>query len=331
MSETILVTGGAGYIGSHMVKYLLERGRQVVTLDDLSCGFRDAVLGGVFVQGDIGNAALLRQVFSRHRIDAVLHFAARSRVGESMVEPLEYYRHNVAAFVTLLQVMREHGVRRLVLSSSAAIYGAPEQVPIGEGQMAAPINPYGRSKWMAEQVAADAGRAHGLRWVALRYFNAAGADPEGMLGERHAPETHLIPLALQAAARGEPIAVFGRDWPTADGTAIRDYVHVWDLCEAHVLALEWLDAHAEGVFNVGVGRGYSVAEVIEAVARVSGLRIAIREAPRRPGDPPVLVADGQRGWTVLGWRPRRSELDTIIADAWRWQQRRVSVPVAKKA
>ncbi|ROR32791.1 UDP-glucose 4-epimerase GalE [Inmirania thermothiophila] len=324
MARHVLVVGGAGYIGSHMVALLAERGHAVTVLDDLSSGHRDAVLAGELVVGDLGDRALLDALLGGRRFDAVMHFAARIQVAESVAQPARYYRNNVAATLTLLEAMLAHGVGAFVFSSTAAVYGEPQRVPIDEDHPKAPVNPYGRSKWMVEQMLADLEAAHGLRSVSLRYFNAAGADPAGRLGERHDPETHLIPLVLQAAAgRREAVTVFGTDYDTHDGTCIRDYVHVADLCEAHLLALERLWAGAPGgAFNLGNGNGFSVREVIETARRVTGRAIRVREGPRRAGDPARLVADSRRAREVLGWRPRHDALETIVAHAWAWESAR---------
>lgn len=321
--KNILVVGGAGYIGSHMVWLLGQRGLQVVVLDNLSAGHRDAVLHGELVEGDMADRALLDRVLSARPFDAVMHFASSIQVGESVADPAKYYVNNVARTLALLEAMRAHGVRQFVFSSTAAVFGEPLRVPIGEDHPCAPINPYGRTKWMVEQVLADYAAAYGLRSVSLRYFNAAGAHPLGLLGERHEPETHLIPLALQAAAgRRAHVSVFGRDYDTPDGTCIRDYVHVMDLAEAHWLALQHLAAGgAGGAFNLGNGDGYSVQQVIDAAQQVTGREITVQEGPRRPGDPARLVADAARARSVLGWQPRRADLQTIVADAWRWECR----------
>lgn len=318
----ILVIGGAGYIGSHMVKLLLRNQFQVTVLDDLSGGFRDAVPEGLLVEGSIGDAALLQRLFTERQFDAVMHFASFIQVGESMVEPARYYANNVSATLLLLDAMRAAGIERFIFSSTAAIYGDPQYSPIDEQHPRQPINPYGRSKWMVEQVLDDYERAYGLRAVCLRYFNAAGADPDGELGERHQPETHLIPLILQAASgRRAAISVYGQDYDTPDGTCIRDYIHVSDLCDAHLLALQHLLAGKPGLrLNLGNGQGYSVQEVIDAVRRVTGRDFTVRHEARRAGDPPRLVADASQARAVLGWQPRYAGLDRIIADAWRWEQ-----------
>lgn len=320
----ILVVGGAGYIGSHMVKLLGERGCAVTTLDDLSSGHRDAVLTGDLVQGDMADTELLRSLFARRKYDAVMHFASFIEVGESVREPAKYYRNNVANTLALLAAMREAGVDRFIFSSTAAIFGTPQYVPIDERHPRAPINPYGRTKNMVEDVLGDYERAYGLRSVCLRYFNAAGADPEGKLGERHEPESHLIPLALQAASgRRAGLSVYGTDYDTPDGTCIRDYVHVSDLCEAHWLALESLRAGAGSqAYNLGNGNGFSVLEVIETAKKVTGVDFAVKHEARRAGDPPRLVADSSAIKAKLGWSPRYADLDTIIAHAWAFERSR---------
>ena len=322
--RTILVTGGAGYIGSHNVKYLQAKGYRVLVLDDLCRGFADAVPAGLLVEGSIGDPALLDRLFTNHAIDAVLNFASFIEVGESVEHPARYYRNNVANTVTLLDAMVRHDVRRFVFSSTAAIFGTPEYTPIDEDHPKAPINPYGRSKWLVEQLLSDYADAYGLQSICLRYFNAAGADPAGALGERHDPETHLIPLVLQAASvRRGAIIVFGEDYDTEDGTCIRDYIHVEDLAQAHRLALDHLIAgNGSAAFNLGNGNGYSIREVIDTVRRVTGRDFPVEAAPRRAGDPPVLVADSTRAREVLGWRPQYAELDTIVAHAWAWELRK---------
>ena len=319
----ILVVGGAGYIGSHMVKRLGQLGCRVTTLDNLSAGHRDAVLCGEFVQGDMADKALLNQVFAQGQFDAVMHFASFIQVGESVLEPAKYYANNVVNTLQLLDVMRVHGVKQFIFSSTAATFGEPQYVPIDEAHPQQPINPYGRTKLMVEQVLADYDTAYGLKSVCLRYFNAAGADPEGQLGERHEPETHLVPLVLQAASgRRAHIAVFGRDYDTPDGTCIRDYIHIVDLCEAHWLAVQHLaQGGASDAFNLGNGNGFSVQEVIDTAEQVTGLPIAVQEGPRRAGDPARLVADATRARNVLGWQPQYADLATIIQHAWQWETR----------
>lgn len=322
----LLVVGGAGYIGSHMVQQLLAADHDVVVADNFSTGFRDALVaaGSPEVAAlDIANTEALSALFSSHHFDAVLHFASFIQVGESVSEPGKYYANNLAATLTLLQVMVKAGVKRFIFSSTAAIYGEPVYVPINEAHPKAPINPYGRSKWMVEQVLEDFDRAYGLKSVCLRYFNAAGADPAALLGERHEPETHLIPLVLQAASgRRAAITVFGRDYATPDGTCIRDYIHVNDLVDAHALALDYLQQGGESAaFNLGNGNGFSVQEVIDTARRVTGREIPLTDALRRPGDPPRLVADASQARSVLGWQPRFADLETIVAHAWAWEQK----------
>lgn len=321
--ETILVVGGAGYIGSHMVKMLLDRGFGVVTLDNLATGNRKSVLGGDFVHGDVGNQQLLEQLFSRYAFDGVMHFASHIQVGESVAAPDKYYLNNVSNTLILLDAMCRHGVSYFIFSSSAAVYGEPQTVPIPESHSKNPINPYGRSKWMIEEVLADYDRAYGLRSVCFRYFNAAGADPEGAIGECHTPETHLIPLVLMAASgRCQQLKIFGEDYDTPDGTCVRDYVHVNDLCQAHLLALErLLRGGSRAAFNLGNGGGFSVREVMAAAERVTGRKIPVSVAPRRAGDPARLVADASFAHRELGWKPQYSELEQIIRHAWTWEQK----------
>ncbi len=321
--NSILVIGGAGYIGSHMVKLLRNSGYGVIVLDDLSGGFGDAVLNAELVVGSIADAAMLDALFMRYRFDAVMHFASFIQVGESVQEPGKYYANNLSATLMLLEAMRKAGVARFIFSSTAAVYGDPEYIPIDERHPKQPINPYGRSKWMVEQVLEDYDQAYGLKSICLRYFNAAGADPAGELGERHHPETHLIPLVLQAASRRRAdIAVFGTDYPTPDGTCIRDYIHVVDLCAAHLLALQrLLHGGSSARYNLGNGEGFSVNEVIETARHITGRPIAVRYESRRAGDPPRLVANARLARNELGWQPQRAQLDTIVADAWAWEQK----------
>ena len=323
MPDTILVVGGAGYIGSHMVKRLRRAGFHAVVADDLSSGHREAVLGAPLHVGDIGDAGFVDAVLGEVRPAAVMHFASFIQVGESVADPAKYYRNNVTATQVLLDGMRKHGVSRFIFSSTAAIFGEPDYVPIDEAHPKAPINPYGRSKWMVEQMLSDYDRAYALKSVCLRYFNAAGADPEGELGERHEPETHLVPLILQVASGRRPhIGVYGDDYPTPDGTCVRDYVHVEDLCSAHLLALrQLLDGAGSARYNLGNGNGYSVREVIEAARRVTGHAIPVVAGERRAGDPPVLVADARAAREALGWQPRYAALDAIVAHAWAWERR----------
>ncbi|KAA6183963.1 UDP-glucose 4-epimerase GalE [Thiohalocapsa marina] len=319
-TKSVLVTGGAGYIGSHACKALAQAGYQPVACDNLVYGHPWAVKWGPLEQGDIADRAWLDALIARYRPVAVMHFAAYAYVGESVQDPGKYYRNNVAGTLTLLEALRDHQVRHCIFSSTCATYGVPAVMPIDEATPQAPINPYGASKWMIERILADFEVAHGLRSLSLRYFNAAGADPDGEIGEEHAPETHLIPLAIQAAQRGEPaLAIFGTDYDTPDGTAVRDYIHVTDLAVAHVKALEDLLAGgASGALNLGTGQGYSVREVVEAVEVVSGRPVPVREAARRVGDPPVLVADPRRAMQRLDWQPRYSSLSRIVETAWGW-------------
>lgn len=326
MGLATLVVGGAGYIGSHMVHHLIAAGHKVVVADNFSTGFRESLIvagSPVSYELEIADEAALSNLFAAHSFDAVLHFASFIQVGESVTVPGKYYSNNLSATLTLLQAMVKAGVKRFIFSSTAAVYGDPIYVPIDEAHPKAPINPYGRSKWMVEQVLEDFDRAYGLKSVCLRYFNAAGADPAGRLGERHDPETHLIPLVLQAASgRRSAITVFGRDYDTPDGTCIRDYIHVADLVDAHALALDYLHYGGKSAaFNLGNGNGFSVHEVIEAARRVTGREIRVVDAPRRPGDPPRLVADASKARSVLGWQPRYGNLETIIGHAWAWEQK----------
>jgi UDP-glucose 4-epimerase len=318
----ILVCGGAGYIGAHAARCLAQAGHAVTVFDNLSTGHREAVRWGDLLEGDIRDREALARVFAARRFDAVMHFCARSLVGESMVEPYPYYDNNVAGTLRLLEAMRAAGVGRLVFSSTAAVYGNPLCTPIDESHPMAPINPYGAGKRMVEQILADAAAAHDVRSVSLRYFNAAGATPTGEIGESHAPETHLIPNALRAAVGdGPPLRLFGNDYDTPDGTCVRDYVHVDDLAEAHRLALGFMDVHAGAhCFNLGNGNGFSVLEVVDAAARASGRAIAHEWAPRRAGDPATLVASSERARRELGWSPRYSDIDGIIESAWNWHR-----------
>lgn len=326
----VLVTGGAGYVGSHTCKALARAGYVPVTLDDLSAGHRWAVKWGPLVEGDVGDGALVRRALREHDVAAIVHFAAHAYVGESMRAPGKYFHNNVVNSLALLEAATACGVRALVFSSTCATYGAPESLPIGETHPQSPVNPYGESKRFVERALHWYEQAHGLRAVSLRYFNAAGADPDGELGEDHDPETHLIPLAIRAALEGSHIDVYGTRYPTADGTAIRDYVHVADLATAHVLALDYLLAGGPATaLNLGTGVGHSVRAVLAAVARATGRKVAARDAPARPGDPAELVADPRRARSVLGWAPACSDLATIVETAWRWHARhRAAVPAS---
>jgi UDP-glucose 4-epimerase len=320
----ILVVGGAGYIASHMVKMLLGKGHEVITLDNLSNGHRDAVLGGVFVEGDLANIECLNELFDKHRPEAVMHFASFIQVGESVKKPDIYYQNNVCNTLNLLNSMLKFGIKKFIFSSTAAVFGEPEYVPIDELHPHKPMNPYGRSKLIIEQILADYDKAFDFRFLCLRYFNAAGADPEGQLGERHEPETHLIPLVIQAASgRRNNIQVFGSDYDTPDGTCIRDYIHITDLCSAHLAALEYLNegGHSD-LFNLGNGIGFSVQEIIDTVKKVSGKEVSVIHGPRREGDPARLVADSQRAKSVLHWLPNYTELESIVSHAWLWEMKR---------
>jgi UDP-glucose 4-epimerase len=320
----ILVVGGAGYIGSHMVKRLIADHHQVVVVDNLSTGYRDAVLTESFYEVDIADQEALSKVFSQHKIDAVFHFASFIQVGESVKDPAKYYRNNVAATLSLLEVMVKFDVKHFVFSSTAAVFGNPQYSPIDEKHPKEPINPYGQSKLMVEKILEDFDRAYGLKSVSLRYFNAAGADPEGELGERHIPETHLIPLVLQAASgRSESISVFGKDYETLDGTCVRDYIHIVDLADAHVKAIDYLKKGnaSSAVFNLGNGKGFSVKEIIEASQKVTGKKIPVNYVERRAGDPPTLVADATLAQKVLGWKPKYTKIEDIIQHAWAWEEK----------
>lgn len=320
--KKVLVCGGAGYIGSHMARCLSAQGLAVTVLDNLSTGHREASQWGDFIAADLRDVTSLEQGLSGKRFDAVMHFCARSLVGESVAEPYDYYANNVAGTLNLLEAMRRHGVDRLVFSSTAAVFGNPETDLIDEDHPKAPINPYGASKLMVERILSDAAQAYGLRSVALRYFNAAGASADGRIGESHQPETHLIPNVLRSVlGTGPGLKVFGDDYPTPDGTCVRDYVHVEDLAQAHHLALDFMDSNdGAHVFNLGNGNGFSVKEVIQSASEVAGCAIPYEVAERRLGDPPVLVASSDKARRVLGWRPRYTTIEPIIQSAWRWHQ-----------
>jgi UDP-glucose 4-epimerase len=328
---TVLVTGGAGYIGSHAVLALKEAGYRVVVLDNLVYGHLDiveTVLDVEFVHGDISDRPLLDQVFQTYAIDAVIHFAAYAYVGESVTNPAKYYRNNVVGTLTLLEAMVQAEVFKIVFSSTCASYGNPHQIPIPEDHPQSPINPYGMSKLMVEQILEDFDRAYGLRSVRFRYFNAAGADPQGRIGEDHSPETHLIPLVLLTAlGQRDHITVFGTDYKTPDGTCIRDYIHVTDLADAHILGLKYLlDDGETSVFNLGNGEGFSVKEVITAAREITGLPITVEEGPRRAGDPAILIGSATKARKVLGWDPQYNQIEVILDHAWRWHQKRHGTP-----
>ena len=320
--KKILVVGGAGYIGSHMVKALIQEGYEVCVFDNLSSGFRDAVLGAAFVEGDLNDIDALEQLFTWFSPEAVLHFASSIQVGESVRRPDLYYQNNVSNTLNLLNTMIKFQVKRFIFSSTAAIFGEPEYTPIDEKHPKAPLNPYGRSKYIVEEILKDYDVAFGLKSVCLRYFNAAGADPDGQLGERHEPETHLIPLILQVASgRRESIQVFGQDYPTKDGTCVRDYIHIVDLCSAHSLALSHLLVDGDSrQFNLGNGTGFTVQEVIRTVESVTGKVVTVNYADRRAGDPAVLIADSTRITQVWGWKPKYHQLNEIVSHAWQWEQ-----------
>ena len=318
----VLVTGGAGYIGSHAVRALLADGHTVVVLDDLSAGHPESVPQGVpLVRLSTHDRPRVAAALHEHRIDAVMHFAAWLVVPDSVRNPLGYYENNVSGSLSLLGAMVDAGVSRLVFSSTCAVYGEPTTVPIVETLETRPINAYGETKLAIERALGHVERAHGLRWIALRYFNAAGAHPDGTIGEDHSPEIHVIPRAIQAATGGEPLQLFGQDYPTPDGTCLRDYIHVCDLADAHVLALRALEAgHSSGAYNAGTGHPHSVKEVIDTVSRVVGLPVKWTAAPRRPGDPAALYAASDRLQRELGWRPKYADIEQIVRHAWQWHQ-----------
>ncbi|MEA5626070.1 UDP-glucose 4-epimerase GalE [Nostoc sp. UHCC 0251] len=324
---TILVTGGAGYIGSHTVLALKQAGYNVVILDNLVYGHRDLVekvLQVELIVGDTGDRALLDHLFKTRDIAAVMHFSAYAYVGESVTDPAKYYRNNVVGTLTLLEAMLTASVKKFVFSSTCATYGVPEFVPIPENHPQNPINPYGATKLMVERILSDFDVAYGFQSVRFRYFNAAGANPSGLLGEDHNPETHLIPLVLMTAlGKRESISIFGTDYPTPDGTCIRDYIHVNDLADAHILGLEYLLKGGDSeVFNLGNGSGFSVREVIAAAEQVTGVSIPIEERDRRPGDPPILIGSGEKARTILGWQPQYPSIKDIVTHAWQWHQKR---------
>ncbi|MHC0062387.1 UDP-glucose 4-epimerase GalE [Nostoc sp. UIC 10890] len=324
---TILVTGGAGYIGSHTVLALKQAGYNVVILDNLVYGHRELVekvLEVELIVGDTGDRALLDDIFKTHDISAVMHFSAYAYVGESVTDPAKYYRNNVLGTFTLLEAMLAASVKKFVFSSTCATYGVPEFVPIPETHPQNPINPYGATKLMVERILSDFDVAYGFQSVRFRYFNAAGANPNGLLGEDHNPETHLIPLVLMTAlGKRESISIFGTDYPTPDGTCIRDYIHVNDLADAHILGLEYLLKGGDSeVFNLGNGSGFSVREVIAAAEEVTGISIPVEERDRRPGDPPILIGTSEKARTILGWQPQYLSIQDIVTHAWQWHQKR---------
>jgi UDP-glucose 4-epimerase len=319
----ILIVGGAGYIGSHVNKMLNLHGYETIVFDNLSYGHRDFVKWGVFEEGDLGEINDIRRVFKKYPITAVMQFAAFTYVGESVEDPQKYYLNNLRNTMNLLEVMLEENVKQFVFSSTCATYGEPKEIPITEDHPQNPINPYGRGKLMVEQILSDYSHAYNLQYASLRYFNAAGADPDGEIGELHQPESHLIPLILDVAlGKRDDIKIFGTDYPTPDGTCIRDYIHVMDLADAHIKALEYLrDGGMSDVFNLGNGKGFSVREVIDAAEKVTGKKIKATETGRRPGDPPVLVGSALKAREVLDWQPRYGDLSLIIETAYRWQQK----------
>lgn len=317
----ILVAGGAGYIGSHMVKDLIEHGEDVVVADNLSTGHRDAINPKAkFYEGDIRDRKFLDKVFDNEDITAVVHFAAFSIVPESMSKPLKYFDNNTGGMITLLEAMRDHNIKYIVFSSTAATYGVPEHMPIKENDPQKPINPYGLSKLMMEKMMAWADKAYGIKFVALRYFNVAGAAPDGTIGEDHGPETHLVPIILQVAqGKRKELSIFGDDYNTPDGTNVRDYVHVMDLADAHILAIKYLKAgNKSNAFNLGSSTGFSNKQMLEAAREVTGKPIPAKMAPRRPGDPDSLVAASDKARTILGWDPKYDDVHDIIATAWKW-------------
>ena len=318
----VLITGGAGYIGSHIVKRLLERGMQTIVLDNLQTGHREAVIGGTFIQGDIGDERILQEIFAAHEIDSVIHMAADCLVGDSMKDPLKYFNNNISKGLNLLGAMLKHNVNKMVFSSSAAVYGNPPRVPIEEDSPPLPVNPYGETKLIFEKILESCKVAHGLQYISLRYFNAAGADPDGLIGEDHHPETHLIPNVLRALLRrGRKVPIYGTDYDTPDGTCIRDYIHIVDIAEAHILALEALQGgEGSDILNLGNGKGFSVKQIIQMASTVTGRTIPVIETQRRPGDPPILIASSEKIGRRLGWFPRYEKLEDIIATAWRWHR-----------
>lgn len=323
MAQKVLVVGGAGYIGSHMVRSLLEAGNEVTVFDNLSTGHRNMVPKKVkFIKGDLNKKVEIYNALSRNPFHAVMHFAASSLVGESVSNPLKYYRNNVSAFVNLLDAMMETKLKRLIFSSTAAVFGEPAEIPLKEDSLKKPTNPYGHSKLMIEQMLKDADAAYGVKHVVLRYFNAAGAHSSGEIGEDHAPESHLIPNLIKAMlGKSKPLTVFGTDYPTPDGTCVRDYIHVEDLCEAHRLALKWLTKEkTSGVFNLGSGTGYSIREIIREAESIAGIKVPVKYGPRRAGDPSSLIATSEKARKILGWKAQRTLRD-ILETAWRWHKK----------
>ncbi len=323
MSSKILITGGAGYIGSHTNALFAEKGYETIILDNLIYGHKENILGGKFIKGDISDKKLLHKIFSRNKIDAVVHFAAFAYVGESVENPSKYYNNNVASTITLLDSMIEHGVKNFIFSSTCATYGVPEKMPVTEDMEQNPINPYGASKLMIERIVKDYAVAYGLKYCIFRYFNAAGADPKCRIGERHVPETHIIPLILDAAiGRRECIKIFGTDYPTKDGTCIRDYIHVSDLADAHLKAYEYLVKGGENQFlNLGTNKGISLRELVQTVKDVTGRDFKVIDDERRAGDPPELIGSMDKAEKILGWKPVHSDIENIVRDAWNWHRK----------
>lgn len=321
--KNILVVGGAGYIGAHMVKLLGKSGFNPVTLDNLCSGTPNNITHGTFIEGNMEDADLVARIIREHQVEAVMHFAAHIRVEESTRDPAKYYRNNTANTLALLDTLVKNGVKYFIFSSTAAVFGAPDYLPIDEAHPRQPVNPYGLSKYLVEQALPDFARAYGLKFGCLRYFNAAGADEEGEIGQLHEPRTHIIPIMLDVAnGKRDHVAVYGTDYATKDGSCVRDYIHIQDLCSAHLLLLDYLrQGGQEQHFNLGTENGYTVLEVLECARRITGKPIKAEIAGRRAGDPPALVADSKKARTILGWNPVRSDLETIIADAWRWEQR----------
>lgn len=319
--STVLVTGGAGYIGSHVAKELLRQGHRPVVYDNLQTGHQKAVEDAVFIRGDLSNSERLKETFQSFSVEAVMHFAGDCLVGESVKNPLKYFNNNVKNSIQLVEVMTECRITKIVFSSSAAVYGEPESIPIPEDHPCSPTNPYGETKWIFEKFLRSLHHLGKLDYISLRYFNAAGADPEGGLGEDHSPESHLIPIGLQAVLSGISVPVFGTDYDTPDGTCVRDYIHVTDLAQAHILALKRLEGgEGSGIYNLGNGNGYSVREVIETIKRVTGKELSSVDSPRRPGDPARLVASSKKIQEELGWTPRYPELQKIVETAWQWHK-----------
>ena len=332
VQKTILLTGGAGYIGSHMNKYLSEKGYKTVVFDNLVKGHKEFVKWGELVEGDLLNGAELNSVFTRFKIDAVIHFAALSYVGESVADPAKYYKNNIAGTQNLLDAMLRNNVKTIIFSSTAATYGTPKKMPIKEDVYTSPINPYGHTKLAIEWMLGDYSKAYDLKFCALRYFNAAGADPKAEIGEWHTPETHLIPLVLDAAlGLRENITIFGEDYATRDGTNVRDYIHVNDLASAHLLALEYLNTGGQSdVFNLGTGHGYTNKEVVEEAKKITGVDFKVIIGERRPGDPDELVADSSKAQATLKWKPEHSDLQNIISTAWNWHKKKFSTEYANR-